>query len=79
VGTPFTWDGVSWVADALAGSGINATSAQINYLPRFNDTSGNLVNSDIFNGSSNVGIGLTGSNLNLVVNLGNKDYKLLVI
>jgi hypothetical protein len=24
-GTPFTWDGVSWVADALAGSGINAT------------------------------------------------------
>jgi hypothetical protein len=51
---PFTWDGV--VADALAGSGINATSAQINHLPRFNDTSGNLVNSDIFNGSSNVGI-----------------------
>jgi hypothetical protein len=39
---------VSWVADALAGSGINATSAQINYLPRFNDTSGNLVNSDIY-------------------------------
>jgi hypothetical protein len=74
-GAPFTWDGVSWVADALAGSGINATSAQINYLPRFNDTSGNLVNSDIFNGSSNVGIGLTGSNLNLVVNQGDKGLQ----
>jgi hypothetical protein len=74
-GTPFTWDGVNWIADALAGSGINATSAQINYLPRFNDTSGNLVNSDIFNGSSNVGIGLTGSNLNLIVNQGNKGLQ----
>jgi hypothetical protein len=63
--TAWIWNGTSWVQEAIVGSGINATAATINYMPKFNDTSGNLINSDIFNGVSNIGIGLTGSNLNL--------------
>ncbi len=61
------WNGTTWVQEAIVGSGINATSAEINYVPKFNDISGNLVKSDIFNGTSNIGIGLTGSNLDLTM------------
>lgn len=69
--TPWIWNGTAWVQEAIVGSGINATGAIINYMPKFNDTSGNLINSSIFNGASNIGIGLTGSNLNLAVYSGN--------
>lgn len=65
VDVPYIWNGSTWSAEAIVGSGINATGATLNYVPKFNDTSGNLINSDIFNGTANIGIGLTGSNLNL--------------
>ena len=36
------WNGTAWVQEAIVGSGINATSAGINYVPKFNDISGHF-------------------------------------